>query len=85
MREAFQYRQVDRQHELHELAYLNFAATATKKKGKPVYKNFKKFYDYKKELEKVKREQGGIEIDRHNQRIADIGKILYSGGENIDG
>lgn len=80
MREAFDLAQVDKQRDLHELAYLSFQATATKKKGKPVYKNFKKFFDYEKEIEKVKRQHGGIEIDRHNQRITDIGKILYTGG-----
>lgn len=38
---------------LHELAFLNFAATATDKKGKPVYKTLDKFFDYKKQLQEI--------------------------------
>lgn len=38
-------------------AFLNFAVKAEKKKGKdksePVYKKFKQFYDYEKELKEI--------------------------------
>lgn len=54
---AVQLKQVDMDYRQHWQAYLNFAVKAEKKAGKgktkPVYNNFKKFYDYEKELKKV--------------------------------
>lgn len=51
---------VDRDMWIHKQAYLNFMAKAKKKAGKdrmkPVYESFEKFYDYKKEIDKVNRE-----------------------------
>lgn len=47
---------VDKHYELHLQAYLNMAARARKpvgKKIKPVYTNFNKFFDYRKELDRV--------------------------------
>lgn len=76
--EAYALKYVDRERDLHELAYLTFSATATKKSGKPVYKTFKKFFDYDKELEKVKR-HGLEETKRTKNRIETIGNILYGG------
>lgn len=46
---------VDDDFNLHKQAFLNFQVQATDKKGKPVYKNFGKFYDYEKELETLKK------------------------------
>lgn len=54
--EAVELRLVDEDYRLHRQAYLNFSAQATKKTGnsiRPVYKKFKDFYDYNKELKKV--------------------------------
>lgn len=75
--EAYKLRQVDRNLELNQLAYLNFRATATKKNGKPVYKNFKEFFDYDKELEKVKSSK---EKKLKKARIEAVGNILYNRG-----
>lgn len=55
--EAAEYKRVDTDYRVHQLAYLNFAARATKRRGKsevPVYDKFSKFYNYPKELDKVK-------------------------------
>lgn len=76
--EAYALKYVDRERDLHELAYLTFSVTATKKSGKPVYKTFKKFFDYDKELEKVKR-HGLEETKRTKNRIETIGNLLYGG------
>lgn len=76
--EAYALKFVDRERDLHELAYLTFAATATKKSGKPVYKTFKKFYDYEKELERVKR-KGLDATEQEKTRISTIGNLLYGG------
>lgn len=76
--EAYALKYVDKERDLHELAFLTFAATATKKSGKPVYKTFKKFFDYEKELERVKR-KGLEETKKEKSRIATIGNLLYGG------
>lgn len=76
--EAYALKYVDKERDLHELAFLNFAATATKKSGKPVYKTFKKFFDYEKELERVKR-KGLDESIKEKNRISTIGNLLYGG------
>ncbi len=72
--EAFQLRQVDRDRDAHWQAFLNYQVTGTRKGGKPVYKTFKKFYDYEKELSKVKGND-----ERNDNRIETIGKLLYGG------
>ena len=76
--EAYALKYVDKERDLHELAYLTFAATATKKSGKPVYKTFKKFFDYDKELERVKR-KGLDATQKEKTRISTIGNLLYGG------
>ena len=57
MMEALRYRIVDDEYRAHRQAFLNFAAQAQKKSGKktvPVYKRFRNFFDYEKELKNVK-------------------------------
>lgn len=72
---AVRLKQVDMDYRIHMLAYLSFSVKAEKKSGKnkttPIYKRFKKFYDYEKELQKVT----GSE-DQHQGRFSGIGKIL---------
>ena len=55
--EAVQLEQVDLDYRNHLQAYLNFAVKATKngKKPKPVFDKFNKFFDYEKEVDKVKK------------------------------
>lgn len=55
--EASMLKWVDEDYRAHQQAFLNFAATAKKKKGKgavPVYTKFEKFYDYEEAINKVK-------------------------------
>ncbi|MEG1497573.1 MAG: hypothetical protein RR385_09405 [Clostridiales bacterium] len=72
---AVQLKQIDMDYRLHMSAYLNFVVKAEKKAGKnktvPVYKHFKKFYDYEKEIEKVL----GVG-NRQQNRFDGIGKLL---------
>ena len=59
MVEALRYREVDQDYRNLLQAYLNFSAKATKASGKkrvPVYRSFRKFYDYEAELEKRRAE-----------------------------
>lgn len=77
--EAARLQQIDMDYRNHLQAYLNFVVKAEKKSGKnktkPVYSNFKKFYDYEKELEKT----AGAETKK--SRFSGIGKLLNKGVE----
>lgn len=56
MMKAHALKDTDLDYRLHELAYLNFMASATKqvgKKSKPVYTTFRKFYDYEREQKRT--------------------------------
>lgn len=73
--ESVQLRQIDRSYWTHLQAWLTFAAKAEKKAGKgkttPVYKKFKKFFDYEQEIEKAK--QG------RKSKFPGVGKIFKKG------
>lgn len=49
---AYQLRQLDRQYEIHMQAWATVMAGQTKK-GKPVFRTFEKFFDYKKAEQKL--------------------------------
>lgn len=53
-------KQVDEDYRVHQQAYLNFAVKAEKKSGKkkskPVYSTFEKFFDYEKAIRRAKGE-----------------------------
>lgn len=72
---AAKLKQVDMDYRAHMLAYLIFAVKAEKKSGKnkttPVYRRFKKFYDYEKEIDKVLRPG-----DQHQSQFSGIGELL---------
>ena len=74
--EAERLKQIDCDYRNHLQAYLNFVAKAEKKKGKnktePVYKTFKQFYDYEKEVGKVTK-------PNNESRFAGIGKFFKKG------
>ena len=75
--EAVRLKQVDMDYRNHLQAFLNFCVKAEKKTGKnkskPVYSKFKRFYDYEKELAKVKDNGKG------KSRFSGIGKFLKKG------
>jgi hypothetical protein len=75
--EAVRLKQVDQDYRNHLQAFLNFAVKAEKKvgknKSKPVYSRFKRFYDYEKEVEKVKIRK------RDKDRFAGLHKFLKKG------
>jgi hypothetical protein len=75
--EAAQLRAVDKDYRNHLQAFLNFAVQAEKKAGKgktkPVYKRFKQFYDYEKEVQKITKKEKGA------SRFPGIGKFLKKG------
>jgi len=74
---AVRLKQIDTDYRNHLQAFLNFAVKAKKKAGKnkekPVYSKFEKFYNYKKEVDKVTNE------GKKESRFAGIGKLLKKG------
>lgn len=76
--EVVQLKQIDKDYRNHLQAFLNFAVKAEKRAGKnkttPVYKRFNQFYDYEKELDKIKNK------NKKESRFAGIGKLLKKGG-----
>lgn len=74
--EAYQLKLIDEDQKIHWQAFLNFAVKATKKSGKnvkPVYSNFKKFYEATKGFEKTVKKKRG-------ERFSGIGKLLRKEG-----
>ena len=73
MMEALELRMLDESLHEHRQAFLNFAVKAEKKAGKgktkPVYKRFRQFFDFDKELKKMKNR-------RKPSRFAGISKLL---------
>lgn len=56
--EAYRLKMVDQDYRIHQQAYLNFMAQGKEKTGKykerPVYRTFRAFYDYEKEIRRAK-------------------------------
>ena len=75
MVEALELRMLDQDLHEHRQAFLNFAVQAEKKAGKgktkPVYRRFNQFFDYDKELNKLKNRR-----QRKKSRFSGIGKLL---------
>lgn len=74
--EAERLKQIDMDYRNHLQAYLNFVVKAEKKSGKktkPVYNTFEKFYNYRRELEKV------TSKGNEKSRFSGIGKFLKKG------
>ena len=51
--EAEQLKRVDRERDIHWLAFLNQAVRATSKSGKPRFDKFNKFFDYEEEIREI--------------------------------
>ena len=75
--EAVRLKQVDQDYRNHLQAFLNFAVKAEKKTGKnkskPVYSQFKRFFDYEKEIDKITKK------DNKESRFSGISKFLKKG------
>lgn len=68
-------KQTDQQYLLHELAYKTMMAKATRKSGKkvkPVYRNFKQFFDYDKSLKEVLGEE------KKEDQYADLSRFVVA-------
>lgn len=79
MLEALEYQMVDDECRAHRQAFLNFAVQAEKKSGKktvPVYRRFRQFFDYEKELKKMRERKK----KKRDPRFIGISKLLRKGG-----
>ena len=77
---AFQLARVDTQYDMHLQAWLNHSVTATKEQGKkqvPVYKNFKEFFDYEKQIKEVHNPIKN-RLTPKQRRMAEIAKKVNS-------
>lgn len=78
MVEALELRMLDESLHEHRQAFLNFAVQAEKKAGKrktkPVYRRFQQFFDYDKELKKIKERK-----NKTSSCFAGIGRLLQKG------
>lgn len=77
--EAYRLKMVDDDYRIHRQAFLNFAVQAKKRAGKnkerPVYSRFDKFFNYERELKRVK----GKKREK-KERFSGIGELLRKGG-----
>lgn len=74
--EAVELKQLDETNKIHSLAWLTFAAQATNKQGKPVFKKFKRFFDYKEELKKLMNKNNE---STENALFPGIGEVFKKG------
>lgn len=68
--EAERLKQVDEQYKIHLQAWLTVAAKATNRSGKPVFKKFERFFNYRKELKKARNPE------HEKVKYSGIGKYL---------
>lgn len=58
MMEALEFRMIDESYKAHLQAFLNLSVKAERKAGKyktrPVYRKFEQFFDYEKEIDRIK-------------------------------
>jgi len=68
---ASNLRHIDEEYRTHEQAFLSVVARATKgKRGTPVYKNFKDFFDYESAVKKI------INGDKHKSVMQAVSALL---------
>lgn len=75
--EAARLKEIDKDYRNHLQAWLNFTVKAEKKAGKgktkPVYTEFKQFYDYEQHFGKAK------DGENKKSRFSGIGELLKKG------
>lgn len=73
---ALELREEDKNFEAHRQAFLNFKATATKESGnkiKPVYNDFRSFYNIKKRYSRFDNKK------KEKSKFEGVGKLLAKG------
>lgn len=78
---AHNLRFVDEMYMLHMQAFKNFQVRARKKSGRPVYRSFDKFYNYKREVDRVMNGNRTAEDDR----FADLKRFVSQQAKKKEG
>lgn len=80
---AYKLERIDKERDMHMQAWLNQQVKATKEKGKkqvPIFKNFKEFYDYEKNISDIENHMSKTEdISDKLKRRAQIAKKVNGG------
>ena len=79
---AYRLQQVDKKNEMHQQAWLNHVVTLTKESGKkqvPVYKTFKDFFDYEKELQEATGTKRKNILSPKQKHMAKVAYLANSG------
>lgn len=81
---AYSFSRLDKLYDMHLQAWLNRAVKATKVSGKkeiPVYKEFKSFFDYEKEVKNLRNDDVAIgELSEQQLRMARMAEKFNKGG-----
>ena len=78
---AHNLRFVDEMYMLHMQAFKNFQVRARKKSGRPVYRNFDKFYNYRREVDRV---MSGNKAEE-NDKFADLRRFVSQQAKKKEG
>lgn len=71
----------DEMYMLHMQAFKNFQVRARKKSGRPVYRNFDKFYNYRREVDRV---MSGNKAEE-NDKFADLRRFVSQQAKKKEG
>lgn len=86
---AYRVRQVDREYEIHLLAWSNWNVQAMKSQGKrkkvPVFKTFRQFFDYEKRVYDVLKggDKSGKALGTKKKGLAELLKKQKERGQSI--
>lgn len=78
---AVNLKTVDRMFDIHLSAFKNFEVRARKKSGRPVYRNFDKFYNYRREVDRV---MSGNKAEE-NDKFADLRRFVSQQAKKKEG
>jgi len=77
---AFRLSEVDREYDMHLQAWLGHQATGAKENGKSVFKSFKDFFDYEKQVKEIEKGVIKKEIKPQHKRMANIAAEVNARG-----
>ncbi len=77
---AFRLSEVDKEYDMHLQAWLNHQVTTTKKGSKPLFKNFKEFFNYEKQVKEIEEGLSETNIKPQHKRMANIAAEVNARG-----
>ena len=79
MVESYKLAKIDREFDIHLLAWQSVQAGTTNDKGKPNYKTFDKFYDYEKRIKEIKNDEA--KVNDETKSFFNMLKKINQGGD----